>query len=162
MRTYKIVEKWLSIGSTYVVRLLPNEQEIGIVKGRWLDFFPEFVYKNSREEVIFRLKGNFWRTTFTLYDERNIELARFYLRFFYFFSKDFQIQVQNTKLHVVGGFWTLNFQVLDEFNQEVFRVDKKFWALRDVFKLDVREDFDMRIALAAAIVVDERFHEKDN
>ncbi|MFX1256191.1 MAG: hypothetical protein ACFFCZ_31580 [Promethearchaeota archaeon] len=54
----------------------------------------------------------------------------------------------------------MNFQVLDEFNQEVFRVDKKFGALRDVFKINVRENFDMRIALATAIVVDEKFHKQ--
>ncbi|MFX0092972.1 MAG: hypothetical protein ACFFBD_14530 [Candidatus Hodarchaeota archaeon] len=161
MRSYKVIEKWLSLGSTYVVRML-NDQEIGVVKGRWLDISPEFFYKNPNGEVIFRLKGNFWRTRFFLYDSQNMELARFSLPFFFFFSKSFDVYIQNRKLRVIGGFWAMNFQVLDENNQELFRVDKKFWALRDTFKLDVREDFDMRIALAAAVVVDERFHERND
>jgi uncharacterized protein YxjI len=155
MKTFTVTQKILTIGATYQVKA-EDDQIIHTIKGKIFTMAPKLEMKTGTEgEVIKVLKGNLFKTNFTVETpEGNVE-ATIQFPFIALFKK-FNLTIGDRVYNAKGSITAWNFTCTDENGMELFTISKEF-AFRDKFTISVDESIPQDIIILVAVAVDQKF-----
>jgi uncharacterized protein YxjI len=154
MKNYTVTQKILSIGATYSISPEGSEEVIMTVKGAVLTFTPRLeALKN--DSVVASMKGNFFKTSFTITDASGAVLGDVTFPFFNFI-KGFTLKAGDSTYNAKGGFFARRFTCQDEAGNEMISIKKEF-ALRDRFRISLGDGIDETVGLLSAVCIDQRY-----
>ena len=156
MKTFTVTQKILSIGATYLVQTPGSENIVNTIKGKILTLAPKLEMRQGKEgDVTKILKGNFFKTKFTVESTEGIEEASIQFPFIALFKK-FTLNVGPKVYNAKGSLTAWNFTCTDENGQDMFTISKEF-AFRDKFTVTVDESMPQDIVILVAVAVDQKF-----
>jgi len=158
MKAFKIQQTFFSFAHNYKLFSHPNEQEIGIARGKVFKIRSSYAVSRSDGSFWFKIQRNLWKTKYTIKDEQGRYLGHYRTPMFAFFKKKLSLVKDNVEYPTKGSFWGLNFEIFSQDNKQLVSVNKKFFQVRDSFLVEYLDDFDPRLAISAAIVADDRYH----
>lgn len=156
MKTFTVTQKILSIGATYQVNASESEDIINTIKGKILTLVPKLEMRQGKEGDITKvLKGNFFKTKFTVESPGGNEEASIQFPFIALFKK-FTLTIGSKVYNAKGSLTAWNFTCTDENGQDMFTISKEF-AFRDKFTVSVDESMPQDIVILVAVAVDQKF-----
>jgi uncharacterized protein YxjI len=158
MEILTVTQKLISLGAHYLVRVMNSEEVIMNAKGKIFTFNPylELIKgDNSEGEPLLIMKGNFLKTTFTIFNSDNNILAEMQFPFISLFKR-FTLLLDGRTYEVKGSLIAWHFECKDNNKQAILSITKDF-SLRDKFTIHVNDVIPHEIAVLAAIAVDQRF-----
>lgn len=159
MPSIKVRQSFFALAHNYNLYDHPSGEEFGIVRGKIFKIRPSFHAKTFDGAKFFKIQRNIWRTKYKIVDGNGKYLAHIKVPFIAFFRKKLHLYINNKRFKVFGNFWGLDFDIIDpETDQRVIEISKKLIAIRDSFLVTFPDNFDERIAIAAAIAADDRYH----
>ena len=159
MQSFTVTQKILAIGATYEVRSASSDSVLNTIKGKILTLSPKLEMKTGvNGETTNWLKGNFWKTKFTIEDSKGTEIGVIQFPFVSFFKK-FTLITGGKTYSAKGSITAWNFNCTDESGKNVFSISKEF-AFRDKFSVNVDESLIKETIILAAIAVDQKFFQQ--
>lgn len=159
MKSFTVTQKIFAIGSTYEVRETGSDVILNIVKGKIFTFSPKLeMKKDENGAATHLLKGNYWRTKFSIESADGMEIASIQFPFIAFFKK-FTLVAGDKTVTASGSFTAWNFTGTDESGNQVFTITKEF-AFRDKFTVTVESQIPSDVIILAAIAVDQKFFQQ--
>jgi hypothetical protein len=156
MQSFKITQKILAIGGTYEVRQSDSDEICYLVKGKIFSFKPVLEMRQGIDgSVTHSLKGNLWKTEFTVTDSSEMEVGSIKYPLIAFFQR-FTLVTEGKVLNAKGGVTAWKFICTDENGNTMLEIYKDF-AFRDRFKVEADESIRKEVAILTAISVDQRF-----
>jgi uncharacterized protein YxjI len=159
MQSLIVTQKLLAVGATYEVKDAGSDSLVYIVKGKILTLSPKLEMRTSEGgEVTHLLKGNFWRTRFSILDSSQTEVGVIQFPFIAFF-KSFILITGGRTFNARGSITAWHFSCADESGKDLFTISKEL-AFRDKFAVNVDESMKKEVIVLAAIAVDQKFFQQ--
>jgi hypothetical protein len=103
MQSFKITQKILAIGDTYEVRQSDSDEICYLVKGKVFSLKPILEMRQGMDgSVTHILKGNLWKTEFTVVDSSEMEIGSIKYPLIAFFQR-FTLVTEGKVLNAKGG-----------------------------------------------------------
>ena len=162
MARYQMRQKWLSWGDDYTVTDESGRRRY-YIDGRAISIGSKLAVKDmdGNELAFISQKLLAWGPTFEIY--RGLELVAVVKKsLFTLFRAEFTVDVPGPDdLVAQGNFWDYEYE-FTRGSQRVAQVSKAFFSLTDSYGIDVTDGEDDVLILAAAVVIDQCSHEKQN
>ncbi|MBN1523141.1 MAG: hypothetical protein JW904_01555 [Spirochaetales bacterium] len=159
MKTYTLFQKILAIGDTYEVREGDSKEAVFTVRGKVLTFTPNLTLQKGKEgEKTHSLKGNFFKTKFTILNATGEEMGTLVFPFIAL-KKSFTLTMGGNTYSAQGTLFAWNFNCNDSSGKTIFSIQKEL-AFRDKFTVNIDEKMPQEAVLLAAIAVDQRFFQQ--
>ena len=156
MKAFIVSQKILSIGATYTVTLPDSDNVLYTIRGKILTFTPLLEMKSGTEGPLIRiLRGNFFKTRFSVESPDGIEEAAIQFPFVALFKR-FTLTIGDMEYNAKGSITAWDFNCTDETGNSIFSITKKF-AYRDKFTVTVHETIPEEDIILVAVAVDQKF-----
>ena len=160
MPRYQMRQKWLSWGDDYTVADEAGQPQY-FIDGRSFSFGNKLAFQDmqGKELAFIAQKLLAWGPTYEIY--RGGELAAVVKKsLFTLFRAEFTVDVPGPEdLVAQGDFWDYEYQ-FTRGSRSVARVSKAFFSLTDTYGIEIAEEEDDVLILAAAVVIDQCSHER--
>ena len=158
MPEFKVQQAFLALARNYKLYTHPDGGQFGEIRSRVFRIRPAYWCRDNTGRLIFKIQGNLFKTHYKVIDENGQYICHFKTPFIAWLTKRLRLFVGNQEYSNRGNFWALNFEIIDPSGKQVINVSKKFFQIRDSFLVGYPDGFDLRVAVAAAIVADDRYH----
>lgn len=156
MPEIKIESGYGGWNQNYKLFSLPDGKEIGMVRGKVFSIRSSYIGEVPTKTRIFKLQRNLWQTRYKLVDEKGKYIAHFKTPFIS--RKALKLYTKKTRyLHKTQRLGSEFFILNPRTEQEVVQVSKKLLSLKIHIKVKYTRDFDKRMAIAAGMVVADRY-----
>lgn len=160
MQAYSVTQKILSLGATYEVRQEGSNEVIMTAKGKLLSLTPALTLVEGVEgSLLATLKGNFLKTSFTIFDANNNQMGSVkfsLLSTFVSFFMNFTLTVGETVYKVKRDLLVLRFSDGTKETPQNIEVAKKV-GFKDKFSVVANESIPKEVAVLTAVTVDQKF-----
>ena len=160
MPVYQMRQKLISFGDDYTVRDESGRQAY-YVDGKVFSVRSTLILQDMAGRELARIQKKIlaWGPTYEIYrGDRVAAVVKKSL--FTLFRCEFTVDVPGPDdLLAEGNFWDYEYAFTCQ-SRSVARVSKRFFALTDVYGIDIAPGVDEVLVIAAAVVIDQCCHEK--
>lgn len=155
-----VTQKIFSFADSFIIHD-ENQRPVYKVEGRLFSFGNKLtIYNMSGGEAVYIEQKLFKFLPEYHLHRQGIRLA-IIKKEFTFMKPRFNIQSQLGNYKVEGDFFNYNFDIRKG-RDVVARVNKKFFAMRDTYGIDIADGEDAELLLAMCIVIDQVLHDNNH
>ncbi|MCY3413916.1 MAG: zinc-ribbon domain-containing protein [Candidatus Heimdallarchaeota archaeon] len=159
---YQVEQKLLSVKQTYKIKDV-NGIDFMVAKRSLTSWVrPKFTIENVLGEQIGFIQSNFWRTEWVIYDNQSNVHGTVIFPFIMWFTKSFVVETPIGLFRSGESVFSKRFDCYAPDGRLSFVVDKKLISLRDKFKIQSNDQLGPFVTCLAAVVIDQKFHQKNN
>lgn len=133
---YKVIGKLFAFGDQLTIYDMNDEEQI-YIKQKIFKLMPQYhFFKQGRKIAVIKQK-------------------------FTFLKPKFNIESDLGSFKIEGNLLSYNFKILKD-NAVIARVDKAFFAIRDMYAVDIAPGEDEGFLLALCIIIDQTLHDRNH
>jgi uncharacterized protein YxjI len=160
MQTFEVVQKLLSFGPAYEIRLTGQTDVAMTVKGKVLTMTPKLTMVAGTDGgAVAELTANFMKTKFVITGSDGKEKGTLTFPLLQF-KKSFTISSEGHEFKADGGFLGGEFKCVDAQGNPVLVIAKQL-SLRDKFAVTTNGALPEEVALLSAVAIDQKFFQEE-
>ena len=161
MQYFRVVQKVLSFGPTYIVYAEGSETPIMTVRGKLFSITPKLDAKEGEKnegKTLATVTGNFFKTKFDMKNADGTDIGSIKFSLLSAIFKNFTLSVGGKSYKSVRELFAEKYSCKDESGKEMFVIAKEK-GFRDKFLVLVDDSIQKELGILSAIVIDQKFFE---